>query len=189
VTSLEQALGWFNFGVLEIDADGTLAAEVIDARGKRLYRLSLAPGELPGSPGTPAHQGVLGDEALRCVRLFPQELTGVRLDGPVAFFWKSRLFVIARKHLAERTLRKRTALYEITGNLEGGPIRITEWGELPSAGDTSYAGVVRLGGARFLTTWYSSSIQQDPNWITGLVAPSDIWQATLDLARLPAAAG
>jgi hypothetical protein len=36
VTSLEQALGWFNFGVLEIDADGTLAAEVIDARGKRL---------------------------------------------------------------------------------------------------------------------------------------------------------
>jgi hypothetical protein len=49
--------------------------------------------------------------------------------------------------------------------------------------------MVRLGGARFLTTWYSSSIQQDPNWITGLVAPSDIWQATLDLARLPAAAG
>jgi hypothetical protein len=45
VTSLEQALGWFNFGVLEIDADGALAAEVIDARGKRLYRLSLAPGE------------------------------------------------------------------------------------------------------------------------------------------------
>jgi alkaline phosphatase D len=45
VTSLEQALGWFNFGVLEIDADGALAAEVIDARGKRLYRLSLAAGE------------------------------------------------------------------------------------------------------------------------------------------------
>jgi hypothetical protein len=83
----------------------------------------------------------------------------------------------------------RAPVFAASGNLEGGPIGITEWGELPSAGDTSYAGVVRLGGARFLTTWYSSSLQQDPNWITGLVGPSDIWQATLDLARLPAAAG
>jgi len=42
VTSFERALSWFNFGLLEIDADGALAVEVIDARGKSLYRLTLA---------------------------------------------------------------------------------------------------------------------------------------------------
>ena len=42
MTSFERALSWFNFGLLEIDADGALAVEVIDARGKSLYRLTLA---------------------------------------------------------------------------------------------------------------------------------------------------
>ena len=46
----------------------------------------------------------------------------MRLDGPVAFHWGSRLFVVARKHLPGPGIRKRTALYEITGDLEGGPI-------------------------------------------------------------------
>ena len=41
VTSLESALGWFNFGLIEIGADGTLVAEIVDARGQLLYRLSL----------------------------------------------------------------------------------------------------------------------------------------------------
>ncbi len=115
----------------------------------------------------------------------PQELNGVRLDGAVAFHWKRRLFVIARKHLLDSGIRKRTALYEITGNLERGPIDIVEWGELPSAGDTSYAGVVRLGGPRFLTTWYSSPPEQDPSWVEGFGGRTDIWKAKLDLSRLP----
>jgi hypothetical protein len=115
----------------------------------------------------------------------PQELVGVRLDGPVAFWWKGRLFVIARKHIPGPDIRKRTALYEITGNLERGPIDIVEHGELPSAGDTSYAGVARIGGPRFLATWYSSPPAEDPSWIEGFVGRTDIWQATLDLSRLP----
>src|SRR3954471_4080641 len=45
-----------------------------------------------------------------------RELTGVRLDGPVAFFHGARLFVIARKHLIEPAARKRTALYELVGD-------------------------------------------------------------------------
>ena len=115
----------------------------------------------------------------------PQTLTGVRLDGAVAFYWDGRLFVIARKHLPGAGIRKRTALYEITGNLETGPIGIIERGELPSAGDTSYAGVVPLGGSRFLITWYSSPLAGDPSWITGFAGQTDIWQATLDLSLLP----
>lgn len=115
----------------------------------------------------------------------PQELRGVRLDGPVAFHWRQRLFVIARKHLRGEDLRKRTALYEVTGDLERGPLGITEWGVLPSAGDTSYAGVVRIGGSRFLTTWYSSPPAADPSWLEGFNGRTDIREATLDLSRLP----
>ena len=114
----------------------------------------------------------------------PQELNGVRLDGPVSFFWKRRLFVIARKHLPGDDTRKRTALYEITGEIEGGPIGIVEWGELPSAGDTSYAGVAHLDGSRFLATWYSSPPADDPSWFEGFFGQTDIWQTKLDLSRL-----
>jgi hypothetical protein len=119
----------------------------------------------------------------------PQELEGVRLDGAVAFYWGERLFVIARKHLAGPETRKRTALYEITGDLEGGPLGIREWGELPSAGDTSYAGVARIAGPRFLTTWYSSPPAEDPSWFEGFGGQTDIWQAKLDLSRLPRPSG
>lgn len=112
------------------------------------------------------------------------ELRGVRLDGPVAFRWKGRLFVIARKHLRGAGIRKRTALYEITGDLEDGPIGIVEHGELPSAGDTSYAGVARIRGSRFVTTWYSSPPAEDPSWLVGFGGRTDIWKAELDLSRL-----
>jgi hypothetical protein len=115
----------------------------------------------------------------------PSELRGVRLDGPVAFRWKGRLFVLARKHLRGAGIRKRTALYEITGRLDGGRLRIVEHGELPSAGDTSYAGVARIRGSRFLTTWYSSPPAEDPSWLVGFGGRTDIWRAELDLARLP----
>jgi hypothetical protein len=113
----------------------------------------------------------------------PETLNGVRLDGSVAFYSGHRLFVIARKHLPGTSMRKRTALYEITGNLEGGRIGIREWGEFPSAGDTSYAGVAPLGAGRFLVSWYSSPLQGDPSWLEGFAGPADIWTATINLSH------
>jgi hypothetical protein len=113
-----------------------------------------------------------------------RELDGVRLDGPVAFFDRGRLFVVARKHFIEPESRKRTALYELTGDLDGGDLSIVERGELPSAGDTSYAGVAPIDRDRFLVTWYSSRIAADDSWIVGALGPTDIWQATLDLSQL-----
>jgi hypothetical protein len=95
----------------------------------------------------------------------------VRLDGAVAFYYGKRLFVIAREHLRGPGIRERTAPYEITGNLEGGSLGIRKWDEFPSAGDTSYAGVVALGSGRFLVSWYSSPLQGGPSWITGLPVP------------------
>ena len=104
------------------------------------------------------------------------ELTGVRLDGPVAFEYGRRELVIARKHLLEVANRKRTALYEIVGSAW------TELAEFPSAGDTSYAGVAPIDDAgRFLVTYYSSNIKDDSPWARAIFGPTDIWQATIDV--------
>lgn len=112
----------------------------------------------------------------------PQELTTARLDGPVSFQWKGRLFVLARKHLSG--MHKRTALFELTGDFDGGPLTLKEHGELPSAGDTAYSGIAPIDGDRFLTTWYSSDVEDDANWLIGMAGKTDIWQATLDLSKL-----
>jgi hypothetical protein len=113
----------------------------------------------------------------------PQTLDGVRLDGPLTFFWRDRLFSIARKHLGADG-RKRTALYEFGGTLDGGPLTIREWGELPSAGDTSYAGAALLPDGRVRATWYAGDLGADDTWFLGMYAATDVWQATLDPARL-----
>ena len=116
------------------------------------------------------------------------ELDGERLDGPVAWFWNGRLFVLAREHIGADD-RKRTTLFELTGALGPGMTQapgLIVHAQLPSAGDTSYAGIAPLGGSKFLATWYSSNTAADPPWYTAMFGPSDIWQATLDLAALPA---
>jgi hypothetical protein len=114
----------------------------------------------------------------------PTEIGDQRLDGPVSFFHDKRLFVVARKHLGAND-RKRTSLFEIKGDLESGPLTAAEVGELPSAGDTSYAGVVDLDATRTLVTWYSSDVEKDEGWAFGLFDTSDIWQGTIDFAKIP----
>ncbi|HEX3479807.1 MAG TPA: hypothetical protein VHT91_32520 [Kofleriaceae bacterium] len=59
-----------------------------------------------------------------------------------------------------------------------------EHGELPSSGDTSYAGVAPIDRDRVLVTWYSSPIVFDEPWSTAIFAATDIRQATIDLSRL-----
>jgi hypothetical protein len=111
------------------------------------------------------------------------EIDGQRLDGPLSFMWQGRMFVVARKHL-QGTGRKRTSLFEITGTLEGGPVTAKEWGEVPSAGDTAYAGAAAIDANRMVVTWYSSDIVIDENWVDGILDDSDIWRATIDLSKL-----
>ncbi|HTM19557.1 MAG TPA: hypothetical protein VL172_03585 [Kofleriaceae bacterium] len=113
----------------------------------------------------------------------PQEFGDQRLDGPLTFFWNDRLFVVARKHLADGN-RKRTSLFEITGDFDGGgELAIVEHGELPSAGDTAYAGAAPSGD-RMIVSWYSSDIAADEPWARAMVQASDIWLASLDLSAL-----
>jgi hypothetical protein len=113
----------------------------------------------------------------------PQEFDTERLDGPLSFWWKGRLFVIARKHLVG-TGKKRTSLYEIGGTLEGGPLTIKEWGELPSAGDTAYAGIAMTDATHAVASWYSGDIVADRPWILGVLDPTNIWLGTIDFSKL-----
>ncbi len=117
----------------------------------------------------------------------PSEIDGQRLDGARHFWVDGRLFVVARKHL-QPSLRKRTSLFELVGDLEKGPLRAIEWAELPSSGDTSYAGVVRLADPqRFLLSWYSGDLASDPPWPASMLSNTDVWTATLDVSLMPAA--
>ncbi len=110
-----------------------------------------------------------------------QALDGVRLDGPVSVLHDGRMFVVARKHFIEPADRKRTALYELA--IED-PMTVTEIGEFPSAGDTSYAGLAPIDADRFLVTYYSSNLHEDGPWARAMFGPTDIWQATIDLSQL-----
>src|SRR5882672_8526344 len=101
-----------------------------------------------------------------------QEIADQRLDGPLAFFWRGRLLVVGRKHLGANG-RKRTAIYELTGNFEGGPLTARELRELPSAGDTAYAGGVELSDGRVLLSWYASDLHADPDWAFGMISAAD----------------
>jgi len=113
----------------------------------------------------------------------PAVFTGERLDGPLSFFHGTRLFMVARKHLGMND-HKRTSLYEITGTLDGGPIAIKEWGELPSGGDTSYAGVATIDTDHSLVSWYSGNVPKDEAWSTGIFEPTDIWTGVIDFTKL-----
>jgi hypothetical protein len=116
----------------------------------------------------------------------PEELDGQRLDGPLAFFWNARLFVVARKHRQEDSPpHKRTSLFEITGDFNSaGTIAIKEWGELPSAGDTAYAGYAPVDGHRAVVAWYSGDLERDDPWVLGQISETNIWQATIDFDLL-----
>jgi hypothetical protein len=116
------------------------------------------------------------------------EFDGQRLDGPVSFFWQSRLFVVARKHL-QGTGKKRTSLFEIlnfeqAAGQDAGAPTIQEWGELPSAGDTSYAGVAMTDSTHAVVSWYSGDLQADRPWVLAMFDLTSIWLGTIDFSRL-----
>ena len=116
----------------------------------------------------------------------PQVLDGVRFDGHVAFFHGGRLFVIARRHFIETQDRKRTALYELGGTLEGGPLTVIDHGDFPSAGDTAYAGAADIDADHVAVTWYSSDLVADAPWVRALFGPTDIRAATIDFRLIDA---
>ena len=94
--------------------------------------------------------------------------------------------------------RKRTALFlldpgrEAPGSAEGtaagapGP-RLVWLSDLPSAGDTSYAGVALRDGELFID-YYTSRVDRDYPWLLGMWLATDIRMARLPLEALHALA-
>ena len=113
-----------------------------------------------------------------------------RLDGPALFVHDDRIFALARwqpkkrmpwQRIGSAFTRKRTALFEVT---EEGLVWLSD---LPSTGDTSYGGIV-MRGDEALVCYYTSDIRKEFVWFTGLLSPSPIRMARIDLDALAAKA-
>lgn len=113
-----------------------------------------------------------------------------RLDGPCLFRYKDSIYAVGRRQdsftpwvneMGGVFARKRTSLFLVE---EGGLRHITD---LPSAGDTSYAGIVQQGDDLYVS-YYTSRIDRDYPWLLGMVRPSAIKIARVSLRAMAEAA-
>jgi len=109
-----------------------------------------------------------------------------RLDGPALFSHHGVILAVARFQPGPRgpltqlggvLSRKRTALFLVEED------RLVHLTDFPSAGDTSYAGVVVRDGLLY-ASYYTSEIARDYAWLLGMFLPSEIRIARVDLAAV-----
>lgn len=108
-----------------------------------------------------------------------------RLDGPCLFPYNGRVYAIARfqasrarrfAELGGSYSKKRTSLFAV------GPQTLTYLCDLPSAGDTSYAGIV-VNGDEAIASYYTTP-SGDPPWAIAMFGRTDIRMARIDLAPM-----
>ena len=115
-----------------------------------------------------------------------------RLDGPYLFSYHGRVFAVGRFQpnpgkagpLTDQgscLARKRTSLFEVR---ESGLAYLTD---LPSDGDTSYVGLVVKGDIAY-ASYYTSPIDHDFAWLLGMLSPSEVRMAKIDLKAMEALA-
>ena len=63
------------------------------------------------------------------------------------------------------------------------PERLVHLSDLPSSGDTSYAGVVPRGNELFIE-YYTSRVDRDYPWLLGMFLPTDLFLARVPLQNL-----
>ena len=111
-----------------------------------------------------------------------------RLDGPNMFDVDGRVYAVGRRQcrIADPFLRqgsalarKRTALFRV-GEDTGGLAHIAD---LPSCGDTSYAGVAAAAGKVFIS-YYTNDPRRDYPWVVGMSLPTRIQISAIDIASL-----
>jgi len=116
--------------------------------------------------------------------------TVTRLDGPMLFSYNDRVYAIGRYEPRRNTClmgtgsilnRKRTSLFLVR---EDGLVYLSD---LPSAGDTSYAGIV-LDGDDLTACYYTSDVTRDYPWVMGMVLATDIMIAKIDMTSVEALA-
>lgn len=112
--------------------------------------------------------------------------TVTRLDGPALFAFGGVVLAVGRFQPARRgwltqsgsmLARKRTSLFLVEDD------RLVRLTDFPSAGDTSYAGVVVRNGSLY-ASYYTSDIRHDYPWLLGMLLPSEIRIAKLDLSAV-----
>jgi hypothetical protein len=110
------------------------------------------------------------------------------LDGPYLFTYNNRVYAVGRYQpdlgqsgpLTDQgsiLARKRTSLFEV--RLDG----LAYLTDLPSDGDTAYEGLVLDGDAAYIS-YYSSPTNHDYAWILGMLSPSQVRMAKVDLKVL-----
>jgi hypothetical protein len=115
-----------------------------------------------------------------------------RLDGPNLFTYNGRVYAVGRYqadlgHSGPLTdqgsalAKKRTSLFEVR---QDGLAYLTD---LPSDGDTSYEGLVIVGDKAYIS-YYTSPIKHDYAWILGMLSPSQVRMAVVDLKAMQALA-
>jgi hypothetical protein len=101
-----------------------------------------------------------------------------RLDGPTLFRVEDQVYAVGRSQpkvaapfqgLGSAISKKRTALFLVKENAEG-LIHLTD---LPSCGDTSYAGVAIANG-KALISYYTNDPRRDYPWLFGMLLPTRI---------------
>jgi hypothetical protein len=109
-----------------------------------------------------------------------------RLDGPCLFSYNGRTFSVGRYQASFAPgvveqgglfSRKRTSIFLVE---ENGLTRLTD---LPSAGDTSYAGIAVRGDEAYVS-YYTSPLERDYPWFLGMLRRSDIRMARISLPAL-----
>lgn len=109
-----------------------------------------------------------------------------RLDGPYLFSYSEKTYAIGRfepeskgvfSQLGSFFCKKKTALFLLEED------QLVYLSDLPSAGDTSYVGLVMKDGLLY-ATYYSSDITKDFVWLMGQLSPSNIRMARINLEIL-----
>ena len=111
-----------------------------------------------------------------------------RLDGPCLFGAGGRIFALGRRQVGTDTRsqrqgsafgHKRTSLFLIEENRG----ELVHLADLPSSGDTSYAGAAIVGGKVYIS-YYTNDPGGDLPWILGMLRPTSIRMAAIALSDL-----
>ena len=109
--------------------------------------------------------------------------TVTRLDGPYLFYHNGFVFGVGRLHTGPKLIlnntgsilgKKRTSLFLVR---EDHMVHLTDF---PSAGDTSYPGLVIKDNTAYVC-YYTGPINHDYPWIMSMLLPSNIMMAVIDL--------
>ncbi|PWB50460.1 MAG: hypothetical protein C3F13_16035 [Anaerolineales bacterium] len=97
-----------------------------------------------------------------------------RLDGPTLFSFAGKCYAVGRSQpytgdwlngQGSIFARKRTSLYRLDG------AGLTWLADLPSTGDTAYAGTAILNG-KVIISYYTNNPRRDLPWIIGMFSPT-----------------